>query len=437
MLRRICLLIVFIFISCSKSDIFLSEAENGVQQVISLGGSKNDVAKSVINTSDGGFIVIGSTQSTDGDIKNKTDESYDFWVLKFNSNNKLEWEKTYGGSGDDRGNAILESSDGNYVLLGYSSSSDGDVSLNNGLRDFWLVKINSLGNILWEKSFGYAGIDEGNTIIETSDNNYIISGVLDVTSSLGEGNINRSSQRHAGGDYWTLKVSSEGNIIWARYFGGTFTDTALGLSESNTNDILTVGSSDSKDVDISNNQGTYDFWVVKSKENGNMIWEKSFGGSEIDEARGVVKTSDGYVLVGDTRSNDKNVSANNGGADLWIIKIDDQGNLLWDKNYGGSSFDVARSINKTSDNGFIITGSSRSSDGNVTENKGQNDAWIIRLNSAGNLLWQRTVGGTKIDFAYDGIQNAAGNIIIVGETQSSDGNLTENKGFSDVLIIKI
>ncbi len=434
--------ILLTFFACEKANLEfnpVSNLSNGTLGLIqTFGGSKNDVAQSVIATLDGGFAVIGYTQSMDGDVSDKLDESFDFWVLKFNSEANLEWNKTYGGSGDDRGYDIIQTSDNGFAILGYTDSSDGDITINNGFRDFWLAKLDASGNLTWQKSFGFPGADEGTAIIETSDNNFLISGVLDVTSSGGQGNLGRFVTEHAGGDYWAIKVSSSGDLIWSRFYGGSFTDSPTGIIENNNNEFIFVGGSDSNDVDITNNKGSYDFWVVKSEAGGNMIWEKSFGGSEIDEARGIVSTYDGsHIIVGDTRSNEQDVSLNNGAADLWIIKISDDGDLIWNRSIGGSNFDVSRSINKTSDNGFIIAGSSRSSDGDVARNQGQNDAWIVKIDTNGQLLWETTVGGSNIDFAYDAVQLANGTIIAVGETSSSDGDITENKGFTDLLIIKL
>ena len=434
--------ILLTFFACEKANLEfnpVSNLSNGTLGLIqTFGGSKNDVAQSVIATLDGGFAVIGYTQSMDGDVSDKLDESFDFWVLKFNSEANLEWNKTYGGSGDDRGYDIIQTSDNGFAILGYTDSSDGDITINNGFRDFWLAKLDASGNLTWQKSFGFPGADEGTAIIETSDNDFLISGVLDVTSSGGQGNLGRFVTEHAGGDYWAIKVSSSGDLIWSRFYGGSFTDSPTGIIENNNNEFIFVGGSDSNDVDITNNKGSYDFWVVKSEAGGNMIWEKSFGGSEIDEARGIVSTDDGsHIIVGDTRSNEQDVSLNNGAADLWIIKISDDGDLIWNRSIGGSNFDVSRSINKTSDSGFIIAGSSRSSDGDVARNQGQNDAWIVKIDTNGQLLWETTVGGSNIDFAYDAVQLANGTIIAVGETSSSDGDITENKGFTDLLIIKL
>ncbi|MDA9070616.1 hypothetical protein N9K11_00790 [bacterium] len=433
---------ILIAYGCTESDLtfnpVVANSDGAPELVQTFGGSKNDVAKSVVATLDGGFAVLGYTQSMDGDVIGKTTENYDFWVLKFNSDALLEWNKTYGGSGDDRGNSLIETSDGGFALLGYTDSVDGDVTTNNGNRDFWVVKIDAFGALTWQKSIGYAGADEGMSIIETSDNHFILSGVLDVSASGGEGNFGRLSTRHAGGDYWSIKITQTGGVVWSRFYGGSFTDNPAGVLETASNNLIIVGGSDSNDVDITNNKGSYDFWVVKSTKDGDIIWEKSFGGSEIDEARGIVSSGDGnHVIVGDTRSNEQDVSLNNGAADLWLVKISDDGDVLWNSSIGGSNFDVGRSIDLTFDGGFIIAGSSRSFDGDVLQNQGQNDAWIVKINTFGELLWETTVGGSEIDFAYDSVQLNNGTIIAVGETNSSDGDILENKGFTDVLIIKI
>lgn len=427
---------------CTKSDLDITSvfgsSDGSVALIKTVGGSKNDVAKSVYATSDGGFVILGYTQSTDDDVTGKDGDSFDYWVLKFDSEVTLEWSKTYGGAGDDRGSDIIQTSDGGFALLGYTDSVDGDITLSNGLRDYWIAKIDLFGNLTWQKSFGFSGIDQGTTILETSDNHFLLSGVLDVTASGGQGNFGRFSTNHAGGDYWSIKVSSIGDIVWSQFYGGSFTDSPKGIIENDNNEFIQVGSSDSNDVDITNNKGSYDFWVVKSDPEGKMVWEKSFGGSEIDEARGIVSSEDGnYIIVGDTRSNDQDVSSNNGAADLWIIKISDEGNLLWNYSYGGSNFDVPRSIFRTFDNGFVISGSSRSSDGDVSKNNGQNDAWIVKTTNDGQLVWETSVGGSEIDFCYDSVQLNDGSLIAVGETYSSDGDILENKGFADVLIIKL
>lgn len=441
-LKNITLLFCIIFLfNCKSDDDTQTQQEQvynflgEVESVKVYGGSKNEKAYSVTQTPDNGYAVLGYTQSIDGDITDKSTEDFDYWVIKFDSENNVEWSKTYGGSLDDRGNAIITTADGGFAILGYSNSTDQDVSQNNGLKDYWLAKLDASGNMVWEKSFGYSGADIGYTLLQTSDGGYFVTGILDVTASGGEGN---TKNKHAGGDYWALKLDANGNIIWSKYYGGSNTETPDDAIETSDNNFIIVGTSDSDDVDITNNKGSYDFWVVKISNTGTLIWEKSFGGTEIDEARGIVETDDGnYIIAGDTRSLDLDVTQNHGAADLWFLKISTNGDILYQKSIGGTSFDVSRSISKGQDNSFIIAGSSRSADGDLTVNQGQNDAWILKVDQNANILWQKTIGGLNVDYAYNAIELDNKNIVAVGESTSSDGDIPENKGFTDALIIKI
>ncbi len=408
-----------------------------VEEVLTIGGTKNESAQSVVNTPDGGYAVLGYTQSMDGDISNKTDTSFDYWLLKFDASGQQQWQKVYGGSDDDRGEDLITTNDGGYAILGSSKSNDGDVSNNSGSNDFWVAKLDASGTIIWEKSFGYVGADSAFSIIQTQDNGFLLSGVLDVSASDGAGNNRMNMERHAGGDYWVIKIDAMGDLQWSRYFGGTFTDTAYDSVQTQDGNFLIMGSSDSDDVDINNNKGTYDFWVVKLNNTGTLLWEKSFGGTEIDEARAITTTADGnFFIAGDSRSNDIDLSTNNGAADVWIIKINSDGDLLWEKTFGGSSFDGVKAIYKTQNNEFLVAGNSRSSDGNLTKNNGQNDAWIFKINAQGNVMWQKTIGWNDVDLLMGITELNNGSIVGVGNTNSSDIDISENKGFSDVLIIK-
>ena len=407
-----------------------------VDFVKTYGGTKNESGRSVLKTSDDGYIVLGFTQSIDGDINTtKTTVQYDYWLLKFDKDDTLQWQKTYGGSKDEKAYKIIETNDNGFAVIGYSKSDEGDLNSNQGFEDVWILKLDTTGSILWKTSTGFSGTDQGFSLIQTSDNGYFIAGILDVTASGGLGNA-KITARHAGGDYWGIKLDINGTIEWRKYFGGTNTDICYDVTET-IDGYLMIGSSDSADVDITNNKGSYDFWVIKIDKTGTLLWEKSFGGDEIDEARAITPTDDGsFIIIGDTRSSTKDVTKNNGGADLWAVKITSNGNLSWQKNYGGSSFDVGRSIRKTIDGGFLISGSSRSGDNGFT-NKGQNDALILKIDANGNQQWQKTIGGTEIDFCYDAIELTNGNIIAVGESSSNNQDIVTNKGFSDLLIIKL
>jgi hypothetical protein len=429
-----------IILGCDSSEnIQQNEIQSiEIKHVLSLGGTKNESAQSVVKTSDGGYAILGYTQSTDGDIYNKTNTSFDFWLLKFDAAGNQQWQKVYGGSDDDRGQDIITTNDDGYAILGSSKSNDGDVSNNSGSNDFWISKLDSSGAIVWQKSFGYAGSDNAFSVIQTQDNGFLLSGVLDVTASGGAGNNRIDMQRHAGGDYWVVKLDALGELEWSRYFGGTFTDIAYDTAQTQNGNFLIIGSSDSNDVDVNNNKGTYDFWIIKLNNDGTLLWEKSFGGTEIDEARAITPTADGnFLIVGDSRSNDVDLALNNGAADVWAIKMNDDGDLIWEKSFGGSSFDGVKAIHKTLNNEFVIAGNSRSSDGNLTKNIGQNDAWVFKINAQGNLKWQSSVGGSNVDLLMDITELNDGTIVGVGNTNSSDVDISENKGFSDILIIKL
>lgn len=429
------LCISFLLKGCSDSNDTPKEIIPQINFVKTFGGSLNESARSIIKTTDDGYAILGFTQSMDGDIIDKSDTSFDYYLLKFDANDNLQWSKTYGGANIDQGSKIIQTLDGGFALIGSSSSSDGDVSTNEGFNDLWLVKLDISGNISWEKSYGFPGDDLGFSIIQLADGRFFVSGVLDVSGSGGAGN---DRALHAGGDYWGLKLDNNGNKIWRRYFGGSFTDAAFDVAATDDGGFILIGSSDSDDVDITNNKGGYDFWIVKIDTNGNIVWEKSFGGSQIDEARSITKTTDGnYLIVGDSRSNDQEISNSKGAADMWLIKISNSGMIIWEKSFGGSSFDVARNISPTADGGFLLSGSSRSQDGDVEINKGQNDVWLVKINNSGVLEWQKTVGGSEIDFAYDAVELNNGTIIIAGESNSNDGDIIENKGFTDILITKI
>ena len=431
-----CFFLVFCTSCSDDNKIIISTNSVAIEFVKTLGGSNNESAKSIVRTSDGGYAVFGYTQSIDGDIITTSSAiQYDLWLLKFSADDTLQWQKTFGGSKDDKGYKVIQTNDDGFVVTGFSKSIDGNVSANEGFEDIWLLKLDTFGTIVWQINTGFSGTDKGFSVTQTSDGGYFLGGILDVSASGGLGN--KRQQRHAGGDFWGIKLSGNGTIEWRKYFGGTNTDTCYDVVET-TNGYLMIGSSDSDDVDIKNNKGAYDVWVVKIDKTGTLLWEKSFGGSQTDEAYQIVKTNDNhFLLVGETSSTDKDVGNQNGGADIWVLKIDTDGNIVWQKTFGGTHFDVGKSIKSTEDGGFLIAGNTRSLDKDITENKGNNDVWALKINSSGKLLWQKTVGGSDIDLAFDIVELSDNSIIVVGETSSNDKDIIQNKGFTDVLIVKL
>ena len=432
------LISIVLLLSCSNNSIkeniqFLGE----IEWTKTLGGAQEDFAFSVIQTLDGNLMVFGYTSSTDGDIIDKTVQENDYWLIKLTMDGSIIWSKTYGGSGEDVGEKVIQTNDGGYAIVGYSMSSDGDASNNEGAHDNWLLKLDASGNILWEKSFGFSGHDHAYSVIQTEDGGFFITGFLDVTASGGGGNSKTQNTLHGVGEFWCHKLNRNGETIWRKYFGGSSNDRSYDAVQANDGGFVVTGFSESNDFDISNSKGSYDIWVIKLDINGNLVWEKSLGGAEIDQSRAITKTSDnGYIVAGNSFSVDGDISSNLGSSDFFLIKLNDNGNIVWSKNFGGSNFDYATAINATSD-GFVVSGYSRSSDNQLTSNYGDNDFWVIKINNQGNLIWQKSFGGSNLDFAFDAIETLEGEIIVVGETESNDFDILENKGLKDVLVIKI
>lgn len=409
-----------------------------IEFVKTWGGSHEDHAISITQTPDGNIAVFGYTNSVDGDITDKSLQENDYWLTKMDVDGNILWSKTYGGSGDDVGQKVITTSDGGFAIVGYSMSSDGDGSNNEGFHDNWLLRLDSNGNIMWEKSFGFSGHDHAYSVIQTNDGGFFMTGFLDVTASGGEGNTKITSiKRHGIGEFWCHKLDPNGEVEWRRYFGGTNNDRSFDAVQSNDGGFVITGFSESSDFDISNSKGSYDFWIIKIDSSGNLLWDRSVGGSEIDQSRSIIKTNDNsYLVVGNSFSVDGDTNTNLGSSDFFIAKIDDNGTILWTKNYGGSNFDYATSIANSS-NGFLISGYSKSIDINLTSNYGDNDFWIIKINNNGKLIAQKSFGGSGLDFAFDVMETPQGNVFVVGETESTDQDILENKGLKDAVVIKI
>lgn len=447
-----------ILFSCGNDDdsgtviptsTFLGE----VDYVKTYGGSGIDGAVSIVQANDGNYIVLGNTNSTDGDLIGRLDQGIDYWLLKLDVNGEKIWSKTYGGTGNDTATNITKTSDGGYVISGYSRSTDGDITTNAGFHDFWLLKINNSGDIQWEKSHGFLGSDQAFNIFETAEGNFLATGFFDVSAckdSNGDpilcpgndlqNNNDSKKPQHGVGEYWAILMDSNGTKIWRKYFGGNLNDRSYDAVQTNDGGFLLAGQSESENgiFDIHDDKGSYDFWLVRLDSNGTKLWTKSFGGAEIDQGYAITKTPDGnYIMVGDSRSEDQDVTSPHGGGDAWAIKFDDNGNKIWEKSYGGTAFDSARSIKPMTNGGYLISGFTRSTDGDIATNNGQNEIWVFMIDENGTLTFETTIGGSALDFGFDAIQTNNNEIIIVGNTESNDFDIISNQGIKDLILIKI
>lgn len=446
-MRKVFLLVLACFIfSCAKEeaeiafDSLNTEFKGELDFIKNFGGSGNESAQAIIKTTDRGFAILGYTGSTNGDISTKAKEENDYWLLKFDENSNLQWNKTYGGSKDDIGQSLAQTGDGGFILTGYSMSSDGDASNNEGFHDNWILKLDAQGNLEWETSYGFSGHDHSYDILEASQGGYFFTGFLDITSARADGNTEKGNSltSHGVGEFWGTKIDEEGTVQWRGYFGGTNNDRAHGVVQTKDGGFVMAGFTESDDFDISNTNGSYDFWVVKVDSFGNLIWEKSFGGEGIEVSYDIAKTSDnGFVVVGNTFSTNGDILLNHGESDMWMIKLDEEGNLIWEQTYGGSQFDLAQAVVQSKDGGFLITGNTKSDDKDSSLNNGENDIWLVKTNAFGDLVWEKSFGGSGLDFGFDLLENTDGSILIVGESSSTDFGSISSKGNSDLILLKI
>ena len=435
MLRN--LFIFIFFCGCVKSEFIITNKNYELDNIKTFGGSDDDEANDIINTSDGGFMVIGSSKSNDGLIQNKMDLESDIILMKFDSDKSIEWVKNYGGSRDDRGQSVVEVSGIGYALLGYSMSNDGDASNNEGFHDNWVILIDSIGNIIWEKSYGFSGHDHAYNIIKTKDGNLFFNGFLDVTASRGLGSTEKveKSIKHGVGEFWCHKIDLDGNILWRKYFGGTNNDRSYDSIETADGDFIIVGSSESSDNDISSPKGSYDIWVIKLSSNGDFLWERSYGGSKYETANSIIQSSDKKIhILGSTLSDDKDISFQMGSSDVYLLTIDSDGNLLGGQTFGGSNFDMGKKIEIDNKDNLWLTGYSRSLDFDLSFNKGKNDAVLIQLSKNRILKKVLAIGAEGEDIANSLIHFNENEIIVAGYSDSRGDYFVENKGGKDIFL---
>ncbi len=360
-------------------------------------------------------------------------------MLPSESNFNNQWTQTYGGSKDDKGQSVIQTSDGGFAVTGYAMSDDGDGSNNNGFHDNWILKLDPQGNVQWERSFGFSGHDHSYDLVQTPDGGFFFVGFLDITSALADGTYGKGNSltRHGVGEFWGTKIDALGNLEWRRYYGGTNNDRAHAVVRSNDGGFVMAGFSESTDFDISNSRGSYDFWVVKITEVGNLVWEHSLGGAGIEIAYDIALTATGnYLVTGHTFSNDQDISVNHGEADTWLLQLDDLGNLVWERTYGGTLFDAARSVKVIGQDQILLSGNTKSADFDLS-NAGENDIWVAKTDALGNLIWQQTFGGIGLDYGFDALEDRDQNVIVVGSSNSMEFQGLANKGNTDLVIMKI
>lgn len=297
------------------------------------------------------------------------------------------WENTFGGSSYDRPFAMKQTLDGGSILVGTSSSNDGDVIGNSNIKTCWIVKLSPIGAIEWQKSYGGSSLEDcAMDVLQLSDGGFIIA----AQTFSNDGDI---SFNNGGFDYWLLKLTANGDLIWEKTFGGSENDWLSSIVETSDGGFVLAGTSNSSNGNITNAKGLRDIWIVKLTSNGNLVWQKSFGGSNDDLCNEIKLTSDGgFIICGQTLSNNFDVSGHHGGSDFWVIKLNFSGNLVWQKCIGGSNEDYATDIIQTSDGGYMVTGYSSSLNGDFSGVPFMSSK-LVKLNSTGVIEWQKNFSG--------------------------------------------
>ncbi len=354
-----------------------------------IGTVASDGASSLIQTTDGGYVMTGYT------FVAGTGSNGEIYTMKLDAGGSLLWKESCGLSGFDFGSSLIQTTDGGILVLGSTSPTGAAPS------DIYIQKLNNAGTPLWDKTIGSTGADYGYSIIRTTDGGFAIAG---YTNSFGAG----------GYDCYVVKLDTGGVVQWNKTLGGTGTDVSYSIKQTTDNGYIIAGSTNSYGA------GSTDFYIAKLDNNGNLQWSRTCGGAGSEEARSVVQTSDGgFVAAGYTNSYGA------GDYDSYFVKFDAAGTLLWSRTAGGVNDDRIFSISQTTDTGFVSAGYTTSF------GAGLNDINIVKLNSVGSVQWCKTIGGPLNDNASSIIKTSDGGYAITGITVSFGA------GFSDVFFVKI
>jgi hypothetical protein len=407
-------------------------AQPSIQWQKCLGGKGIDIAKAIIQTNDGSYLIAGSTSSIDGNVtKNhdSTGNNSDIWLVKLDNNGNLLWQKCIGGTGGDYATSLIKTTDGGYAIAGYTWSTDGDATrlINRYSADYWVIKFSNTDTIQWQKTYGGYSDDFASSIYQTSDGGYVVAGLTESH----DGDVTKLNGKS---DFWVIKIDTVGILQWQKTYGGSGDDAASSVIQTHDGGYLIAGFTNSPDSDVTGlhldyfGDTTSDYWVVKTNDTGAIQWQKCYGGGFTDNANQVIQTNDGGYAVAGFSDYGPDSNGYYKYYDYWILKIDTGGNIQWQNRYGGSDNDMAYSILQTHDGGYIISGSAISDSEQVAGNHGRNDYWILKTDATGKMLSGRCFGGSYDDIPYSIIETNDGGFAAVGSTQSGDGNV---KGFHD------
>lgn len=361
------------------------------------------------------------------------------WVFPFtmfgqNTPPVLQWQKCLGGARSEDANASVKTTDGGFLVTATDRSNGGIGSCPNLGNQISLVKFSYTGTVQWTKCLGGFGVEEKSDIKNTPDGGFIVAAYSSSNDTI-------VGTNHGASDAYIAKLDKNGNIEWQKLYGGSSSDAATNIEVTRDGGYIFIGQTYSNNGDVSGNHGNADIWVVKLNSTGVIEWQKCYGGSGFDfinrtsnSGGGIRETTDGYVFVGQTQSPDGQVTGFHYDPsfirdDIWAVKLNTSGNIMWQKCLGGSLDDQAAKIEQTVDGGYFISGTTNSIDGDVTPLHGSStnintDIWLIKLAANGAISWSKVYGGTRGENAGSMALTSNGDVFIAGSASSADGDVT-------------
>ena len=409
-----------------------------------LGGSSDDYGNFMkLVVGDQVIGIVGRTDSDDGNLGCSVPGNTDAFLGFLDTAGTNLSYRCYGGSRYEEFNSFVEMDPTTYdkFLVGRTNSNDGDVSGNHGSFDAWLVKTRFNGITRWQKCLGGTGWEDGFSIISTSDGNLLMAGITSSDSIDGQ-----ATGWHGGFDGWLVKMDTAGNVLWQKCYGGSGSEYFYSVIETYDGSYVVSGFSNSNDGDVTGNYGSSDYWILKVDPSGNIIWQKSFGGSTRDEAYNVIETLDSNLLInGSTYSHDYDAISTNaaaGSSNILLVKLDQTGNKIWSKCYGSIDITHTRSIIETQQGNLYFGGEVETASGEAAgcNIHGCCDAWILSLDSTGNILNQQCFGSNSVDDGLSGIipSTQIGHYYFLGQAGSNSGDVSgHHGGNSEIWIAKI
>ncbi|WP_294818340.1 gliding motility-associated C-terminal domain-containing protein [uncultured Flavobacterium sp.] len=437
----------FLLLSFAISAVNAQGTTPAIQWAKTLGHPHNDGNGSwdILPLEDGGFVVAGTL--FEGNAETWEGES-DYWVFKLDAAGAIVWQHSYGGSDDELSKRISKAPGGGYFIAGETYSHDGDVGGNHNnsgyYTDWWILKIDEAGTIIWEKNLGGASNEVIYDGFATPDGGYIALGT--TTSSDGDV-VGAHNATGYTSDGWVVKLDTAGNIEWSKCYGGFGGTALIGIDITPDGGYVMVGETEALGGDVPLRphlvMAKLDAWVIKTDATGNIEWSQLYGGSEMDGFSSVELTeSGGYIMTGFTDSADGDVSFSHttpGGwakRDVWVVEVDASGGLLWEKTYGGIGNEIAYRIRATGDCGYALAGHYLNQDFEghpsiVGENgiSGGNDGFLMKIDLEGEVVWVKTMGGTQQDLIWNFALTPDGGYVTAGTTNSVDGNAVGNNTF--------